>query len=389
MQMIERAITPVFRRVAGQYPVVTLTGPRQCGKTTLARHLFPDWDYVNMESPLIRAEFRDDPQGFLNRHAAPCIFDEIQNTPELASYLQVIVDERRENGLYILTGSHQPAVRSVITQSLAGRTAMLQLLPLSMEELAGAGLPTGRDELLLRGFLPRLYNDLELPAYEAYENYYMTYVERDVSSFVNLRQASAFDTFMRLLAGRIGQEVNYSSLSGDTGVSVTTVREWMSILTACYIIYPLQPYFVNAGKRLVKSPKIYFTEPGLAAYLLKIHKPEHVAQHPLVGNLFENMVVSELLKAACNRKSVASLYFYRDKGGLEVDAVIDSGAELTPVEIKSAYSYNSRFTDNIAAFRKLYPAARDGAVVYSGEPIEAGAGHPAWCHFTRAGGLLP
>ncbi len=390
MAIIPRAISPVFLKMLSQYPVVTLTGPRQCGKTTLAKYLLPGWNYVNMESPSARREFEDDPEGFMMRYSAPCIFDEVQNVPELPSQIQVAVDESGKVGQYVLTGSYQAALRRSVAQSLAGRTAILRLLPLSIAELKAAGIEMTRDELLLRGLMPRLFGTeiTDIDPYGYYDSYYQTYVERDVLSILSLRSLGAFDKFLRLLAGRVGQEVSLASLSNDIGVSRTTLAEWLSILIACYVIYPLESYSNNPGKRVIKTPKLYFTEPGLAAYLLKIHRPEHVETHPLIGHLFENLVVSEILKGKYNTASPADLYFYRDKSKLEVDLLLDRGNSLTPIEIKSAYTPNGKFSDNISTFRKHFPTADKGAVIYSGDTHPGGPQHVDWYNFADSARLL-
>ncbi len=268
-KIIERDASATILEAAEMYPVVTLCGPRQSGKTTLARHLFPDYDYVSLEDPDERMAFEHDPRGFLSMHKAPCIFDEVQNTPKLVSYLQSIVDREDRPGMYILTGSRQMELQETITQSLAGRSGMVDLLPLSQQELGRAGIQLTRDEKLFYGGLPRVHAQKLNPA-RAYSDYLRTYVERDVRQIINVRNVLAFETFIRLLASRVGQIVNYSSLAGDVGVSSMTIKEWISMLEASYIVFTLRPYHKNYGKRLTKSPKIYFTETGLVTALLGI-----------------------------------------------------------------------------------------------------------------------
>ena len=354
-----------------QYPVVTITGPRQSGKTTLARAVFPKCEYVNLESPDVRMQIRADARGFFARHPAPVIFDEIQNAPELVSYIQVEVDERHANSMYVLTGSHQPALRAAISQSLAGRTALLQLLPLSIGELSGAGMEISRDQLIFNGFMPRLY-DSGIEPTQLYSDYFQTYIERDVRQLINLRNLREFELFVRLLAGRVGQLLNRDSLASDVGVSSQTIAEWLSVLEASYVIYTLRPYYRNVGKRLVKSPKIYFTDVGLAAYLIGLTSVDQVATHPLVGNLFENMVVMDALKARTNRGRGTDLYFMRDYRGLETDLVVENGVKLDLYEIKSAMSFNPSFADSLVKLRQSIDCIGRTKVVYSGEKASLG-----------------
>lgn len=364
--MIQRKIQAELAQLAEEYKVVTITGPRQSGKTTLAKMQFPDYDYINLEDPETRSLAEKDAREFLHRHPAPIIIDEIQRLPMLLSYIQVECDKSNKKGQYILTGSHQPALKAGISQSLAGRTAVLQLLPLSIEELNEAGIVLDRDEYIFKGFMPQLYEE-NIDITRFYRNYYMTYVERDARQLVNIRNFTAFETFIKLLAGRVGQLVNMQSLSNDVGVSSTTISEWLSILEASYIIFRLPPYFENFGKRLTKSSKIYFTEVGLAAYLLELENSGMVTRDPLMGNLFENMVVVEALKARYNAGKDAGLYFFRDSNGMEIDLLQSAGRKLYPFEIKAARTYSSEFAKNIKTFRKLNDKTADGGVIYSGE----------------------
>ncbi|MBR1965476.1 MAG: ATP-binding protein [Lentisphaeria bacterium] len=364
--MIKRKIQDELAQLAKEYKVVTITGPRQSGKTTLAKMQFPDYDYVNLEAPETRNLAEKDAREFLHRHPAPIIIDEIQRLPMLLSYIQVECDKSNKKGQYILTGSHQPALKAGIAQSLAGRTAVLQLLPLSIEELKDAGINLDRDEYIFKGFMPQLYEE-NIDITRFYRNYYMTYVERDARQLVNIRNFSAFETFIKLLAGRVGQLVNLQSLSNDVGVSSTTISEWLSILEASYIIFRLPPYFENFGKRQTKSAKLYFTEVGLAAYLLELENPGMVARDPLMGNLFENMVIVEALKARYNVGKDANLYFFRDSHGMEIDLLQSSGRKLYPFEIKAARTYSSDFAKNIKKFSQINDKTADGCVIYSGE----------------------
>lgn len=374
--MINRKIETVAKEIWSKYPVLTITGPRQSGKTTLAKKIFTQCEYVNLERPDIREEVRVDARSFLSRHPAPVIFDEIQNVPDLVSYLQVEVDRVGRNSLYVLTGSHQPALQATISQSLAGRTGLLELLPLSIGELKDHGLSVARDELLYSGFMPRLY-DTGLDAARLYADYFQTYVERDARQLANLRNLRDFEIFVRLLAGRVGQLLNLDSLASDVGVSATTLRGWLSILETSYIIYQLRPYYRNFGKRFTKAPKIYFTEPGLVAYLLGIRAPDQVATHPLVGNLFENMVVMDLLKGRLNSGESSDLYYMRTNHGVEADVVVERAGKLDLIEIKSASTFHDEMAANLRALKKQLPdAIANLSVIYAGEDCSAGGGIP-------------
>lgn len=365
-KFIERDASAQILEAAEMYPVVTLCGPRQSGKTTLARHLFPGYDYVSLEDPDERMAFEHDPRGFLQQHAAPCIFDEIQNTPELASYLQGIVDKEDRPGMYILTGSRQMELQEAITQSLSGRSGMVDLLPLSQHELQKDGRALSRDEKLFYGGLPRIHAQKLKPA-RAYMDYLRTYVERDVRRIINVRNVSAFERFIRLLASRVGQIVNYSSLAGDVGVSATTIKEWISLLEASYIVFPLHPYYKNYGKRLIKSPKIYFTETGLVTALLGIKSEEMVGRDPLIGNIYENYVISEFLKNQLNKGSSPDLYFFRDSNGFEIDLILEPQRIPHPIEIKSAYTYNPDMSKNLRVFTALVPESKAATLIYAGK----------------------
>lgn len=367
--MIKRKIQQELAKLAQEYKVVTITGPRQSGKTTLARMQFPDYNYVNLEEPETRQLAERDAKEFLKRYSTPIIIDEIQRLPMLLSYIQVECDKSSAKGQYILTGSHQPALKAEIAQSLAGRTAILQLLPLSIEELTEAGIQLDRDEYLFKGFMPQLYEE-NIDITRFYRNYYMTYVERDARQLVNIRNFSSFEVFIKLLAGRVGQLVNLNSLAGDVGVSSSTLGEWLSILEASYIVFRLPPYFENFGKRLIKTPKLYFTEVGLAAYLLDLENPGMVTRDPLMGNLFENMVIVEALKARYNAGKDAGLYFFRDSNGLEIDLLQSANRKLYPMEIKAARTYNSDFAVNIRKFEKLNDKTAGGSVIYSGDNVQ-------------------
>ena len=333
----------------------------------MARALLKDYAYVSLETPDILRFAQEDPRGFLAQHPEKAIFDEIQRAPHLVSYLQGIVDESGTTGQFVLTGSHQLGLSAAITQSLAGRTGILNLLPFSMEELKAATVIFDTfEEYVFTGFLPGIYDRNQRPN-TAYANYYRTYIERDVRQIVQLKNASLFDKFMRLLAGRTGQVMNHQSLASDVGVDAKTIREWLSVLEASFVVFKLSPYFENFGKRVIKAPKYYFMDTGLLSYLLGIEKPEQVTRDPLVGQLFENLVVLEALKTRYNRGQVPNLYFYRDSHGNEIDLLYADGRNLIGIEIKSAATFASRFRKMLLRFSAKQQALQSGYVVYNGE----------------------
>lgn len=367
--MIRRHIENEFHLLLTEYPVVTLIGPRQAGKTTLAQQALPNYTYVNLEQPEIRQFAGEDPKAFLAQYPGKVIFDEIQRVPELLSYIQVSVDTKKENGKFVLTGSHQLQLRDAINQSLAGRTAILHLLPFSIAELEENNIGFARaEDYIYQGFLPRIYDQKQRPT-PAYSNYYQTYVERDVRQLINLKDLSQFEKFIKLLAGRVGQLMDYTSLAGDVGVSSNTIKHWLSILEASFIIYKLPPYFENFGKRVIKAPKYYFTDTGLLCFLLGIENVQQVGRDPLIGQLFENLVVMDLVKSFYNQGKSANLYFYRDSNGLEVDILFQQGRHLRPVEIKSSATYKPELLKSLKRFIELSPLMESGYLVYAGDPF--------------------
>lgn len=342
--MIPRAAAVSLAALARGFPIVSLTGPRQSGKTTLAQLAFPHLDYVSLELPQERAWATDDPVGFLDRFPDGVILDEVQHCPELFSHLQVRVDAARRMGMYVITGSQQFGLNERIAQSLAGRVGAISLLPLSIAELSKAGkIPASLDVTLSSGFYPALYDRDIAPALML-ANYVNTYLERDVRQFQAVRDLALFQRFLRLCAGRTGQLLNHADLASDAGVSAGTVRGWLSILQASYIITHLPPYHANLGKRVVKSPKLYFLDVGLAAHLIGIQDASQVATHPLRGALFETMVVGEFLKSRLNAGRPADLYFWRDSHGHEVDLLRQNGAVVDAVEIKAGATISSTQT---------------------------------------------
>lgn len=366
--MIKRKIQRELLTLVNEYPVVTILGPRQAGKTTLAKmSLGESYEYSNLEEPMVRSFALEDPKSYLAQFMGKVIIDEIQRCPELLSYIQVIVDEEKEVGRFVLTGSHQLKLQEAVTQSLAGRTAILNLLPLSIEELSSSAIKLDSfSEYCFKGFLPRIYDQDVRPS-TLYSNYYQTYVERDVKLLINLKDLTLFEKLMKLLAGRVGQLIDYSKLANDIGVDSKTIKNWLSILEASFIIYKLPPYFENFGKRVVKSPKYYFTDVGLLCFLLGIEKPSQVSRDPLVGNIFENLVVIEFLKKRYNSGKLANLYFFRDSNGNEVDIIMQKGRSLVPVEIKSASTFNKSFVKGLIKFRQLTPQSDKGQLIYSGD----------------------
>jgi predicted AAA+ superfamily ATPase len=363
--MIKRNISDHLLNLSEKYPVITITGPRQSGKTTLARAVFNQKEYLNLEMPDVREFARSDPRGFLNRIPEGAIIDEIQRVPELSSYIQGIVDEVRLNGMYILTGSQQFEVTNSISQSLAGRTALLKLLPFSIDELRRYDKSLHANEILYRGFYPRIY-DQNIEPTQAMADYFETYVERDLRQLIQIKNLSLFEKFIRLCAGRIGQILNLNNLANDVGVSHTTIKDWITILEASYIIFLLEPFALNVRKRLVKSPKLYFYDVGLASYLLGIEKISHVETHPLKGNLFENLVVIEVLKYRFNQGKRNNLNFYRDSHNNEVDLIYNIGRNAIPIEIKAAETVALDFFKGITAFEKFISVLPHGKIIVFG-----------------------
>ncbi len=364
--MITREITSRLIKLFNQYPIVTVMGPRQSGKTTLCRSSFPGLAYVNLESPDVRELAQTDPKLFLSRLDKGAVIDEVQRVPDLLSWLQVLVDEKRCNSLFVLTGSEQFQISRSISQSLAGRTALLRLLPFSFSEYQLAGGNREIDNMLFKGFYPRIHDQL-LDPNQALEDYIETYVERDVRQIGEIRNLSSFRRFIRLCAGRVGQLINLSSLGSDAGISHTTASEWLTILEASYITFRLPPWFSNIRKRLVKSSKLYFYDVGLACHLIGIRQPEQLAVHPLRGPLFENMILMEILKHNYNRGQRLELSFFRDSNGLECDLLYPTGNEMLGIEIKSATTIVSDWFTPMDKVAQLLPALTRRAIIHGGE----------------------
>lgn len=358
--MLARTAAQTARRFAEGFPVVAITGPRQAGKTTLARAVFSAKPYVNLEDPEERQFATDDPRRFLARFGEGAVIDEAQRCPALFSYLQTEVDRRGRMGEFILTGSQQFGLMSGITQSLAGRVGLIQLLPFSLPELAAAQrLPDDLDQLLFQGGYPPLYDRPVAPT-DWLPNYVMTYLERDVRQLLAVRDLTLFQRFVKLCAARTGQLLNLSSLAVDCGISHVTAREWLTVLEAAYLVHLLRPYHRNYGKRLVKTPKLYFLDTGLAAHLLGIRDAQTLATHAQRGALFETLVVAELVKRAFHAGQPADLYFWRDNVGHEVDLLWEQSGQLQAVAIKSGATLVS---DWLAAVKKWQMFAGDEAAV--------------------------
>ena len=370
--MITRDIAPHIRQLASLYPVLTVTGPRQSGKTTLCRNEFPDHRYVSLEDPDTRRFAHDDPRGFLAQFNQGVILDEIQRSPELPSDLQAIVDApNMKNGLYILTGSHQFELMQQVSQSLAGRTAIARLLPLSLAEAARHSTLPELPEQLLRGFYPRILAQGLNPS-QALSDYFATYIARDLRDLSVVHDLARFERFVRLCAGRVGQLLNLTSLGNDAGVSHTTARAWIDLLQTSYVVFLLPPWFTNTSKRLVKSPKLYFYDVGLASWLLNLRSAEHVARDPALGHLFENMLVIDALKQRFNVGESGELYFYRDATGNEVDLLVPNGRQFDAIEMKAGATINSDYFRGLAAFDNAFPTAMaSGSVVYGGVESQA------------------
>jgi predicted AAA+ superfamily ATPase len=385
--MISRHLTKKLKAAARDYPVVTVTGPRQSGKTTLVRAAFPRHRYASLEDPDARAFAMEDPRGFLGQFRGRVILDEVQRVPDLFSYIQGIVDDADRSGQFVLSGSQNFLLLNRVSQTLAGRCAVLRLLPFSRSELIGRpirdiakfiqmrrpGEPTDQEttaalfETLFTGGFPRIH-DKGLQPQGWLANYYQTYLERDVRDLLNVGDIEGFGRFVRLCAGRSGQLLNASSLAADAGVSHTTVRRWLSILEASFVIYLLRPHHRNFNKRLVKSPKLYFVDTGLLCYLLRIQSPTDLVSHAARGAIFETWVVSEALKNYYNRGAEPDIYFWRDSAGHEIDLLIDCGATQVPVEVKSGQTIASDFFAGIEYWRTLARQPDDPAgLVYGGD----------------------
>ncbi|NCC88291.1 MAG: ATP-binding protein [Clostridia bacterium] len=363
---INRSLVKTAREAFKYFPVLTITGPRQSGKTTMIKSEFTHLPYFSMEDIDIRRFAMNDPRGFLNQHPKGMILDEVQNTPELLSYIQGLVDEDSSKR-YILSGSSQFSVIKQITQSLAGRTAMLELLPLSYQEIKSEADKKSLDNILYSGFYPAIYAGKNIPKL-LYPSYTKTYLERDVRDLLNVKDIMLFQKFMRLCAGRIGSLFVASDLASELGVTVNTIKSWLSVLQASYIITMLPPWLENTTKRLVKTPKLYFCDTGLASYLLDIENEKLLMRDKMRGHLFENFIITEALKFRYNQGKESNLYFVRDSNGNEVDLILKHGDSFKCIEVKSSQTYNSEFEKGLKSVDSILgDRITDKAIIYAGD----------------------
>jgi predicted AAA+ superfamily ATPase len=350
--MIPRIATSTLTRLAKGFPVIALTGPRQSGKTTLAKHVFPNKTYVSLENPEELEFAQKDPKRFLARFKEGAILDEVQRCPSLLSWIQGLVDERSRMGDFVLTGSSQFELVAGITQSLAGRVGRVELLPLSIQELAQAHqLPSQLNTCLLQGGYPSIY-DRQVSPQDWFSNYIATYIERDVRQLIAVRDLTQFQRFVKMCAARSGQILNLAALGADCGLSASTAREWLSVLEASYLVTRIQPYYQNFGKRLVKTPKLYFLDVGLMAWLIGIRDTVTLDTHVSRGALFETFVVSELIKRQYNQGQNADLYFWRDSVGNEIDLLLDTPQGLQAIEIKSGSTFASDWIKGFKVWKR-------------------------------------
>lgn len=363
---LDRTIAATFRERLGQFPVVAVTGIRQAGKTTLVRHLLPDWDYVTLEDLDQRRFALEDPRGFLAEHPGRTVLDEFQRVPALTSYLQGVVDRTSSPGQYVLTGSQSYLLQEQVSQSLAGRVALLVLLPFSLAEGQHKPASQGLDDVLFRGGFPAVVAQ-DLPPAPWYSSYIATYVERDVRQILAVRDQVQFQSFLKLVAARVGQFLNLASLASDAAISVPTARQWLSVLEAGHVVQRVAPWFQNTGKRLVKTPKVYFTDTGLLCRLLELEAPGDLARHPQRGAVFENWVLTEILKAWHHRGEDPPVWFWRDTEGHEVDFVVQRAGRLHPVEVKAGTTVQPDFFRGLRYLAGQDATVTDGLVVFGGD----------------------
>lgn len=363
--MFDRNLEKKILEVSIKYRCLTLVGPRQSGKTTLTKKLFPKYQYFSFESPNTVELFNLDPKGFLDGLKGSAIFDEVQKVPQILSYLQEILDDKSDGRKFILTGSNNLQLSKNISQSLAGRTKIFHVLPLQRNEISEKKVQKDLDQTLYFGSYPRIYDE-ELNPTDWLGDYVHTYIEKDIRDTINITSLKSFNGFLRLIAGRVGQLINYNSLGADAGISQPTAKSWLSALETTYICFTLQPHFKNFNKRITKSPKVYFYDTGLLCYLLRIQNIDHLREHPLRGNIFENWVISEKMKDYYNKGEEPPLYFWRDSAGHEIDLIQDEGTFLDLIEIKSGKTFQKEFFDNIKWLNKLQNR-ESGLCIYGGD----------------------
>lgn len=365
--MIARNITTALQDLEGKYPVRTVTGPRQSGKTTLLRSLYPDKHYFSLETPDIREQIAEDPNSFFKKYGHQLILDEVQRVPKLLSYIQTIVDDDRSAD-FVLSGSQNLLMLEQISQSLAGRSSLFYLLPFSVEELKNTPFQeTDYEDWIFKGGYPRIY-DRAIPPERFYPDYIETYVQRDVRQVKSIGNLNLFTRFLSICAGHIGQTINYSQLAKQVGISVTSVQNWLSVLETSFIIYQLNPYFRNFNKRLVKSSKLYFYDTGLACSLLRLRTKDALDNYYQKGALFENFVLNEISKSYFNRGERPPIYFWRDQKGHEIDILLDLGGELLPIELKSGRTFSGSFFKNLRWFERVADLPiRQNIVIYGGD----------------------
>ena len=369
ISMIKRDLETKIKDASKKIGVISIIGPRQSGKTTLAKKVFPNYAYYNLENIRTREQIEADPKAFLEEYKNGVILDEVQKYPELLSYIQVVIDEEYSPARFIITGSENLLLSEKISQSLAGRVAIFELLPLSIMELNGSNLHSNLYQQILNGFYPRLYSQ-ELKPSDIYPDYIVTYIERDVRQIKNIGKLSNFQRFMQLLAGRVGQILNLTSLSNDVGVDYKTIDAWISVLESTYIAFRLQPYFENFGKRIIKSPKLYFYDTGLLSYLLGIDTTVELQTHHAIGSIFENLVITEFVKQIKNTRSSSHLYFWRNSEGNEIDLIVKNGQELYPIEVKLGSSFSKDYLKGISTWNKLIQKESLSSIVYTGDEMK-------------------
>ncbi|MEZ5196983.1 MAG: ATP-binding protein [Bacteroidales bacterium] len=362
---IKRQISETIRSAIDQFPVIMLTGPRQSGKTTLLQNEFPAFRYVNLEDPELRLWANEQPKDFLHNHSWPLIIDEAQYAPVLFSYIQLLVDENQQTGMYILSGSQNFLVMEKISQSLAGRSAILSLLPFSYPELAAANVVSDTNQMVVNGFFPRLFQTVENVSL-FYKSYINTYVERDIRQLANIGSLNDFIRFMKLCAGRCGQLLNLSSLATEAGISYNTCKSWLSYLTTGYVVKLIQPHHQNFSKKIVKTPKIYFTDTGLLCHLLGIDSRETLAIHAMRGAIFENLMYGELLKSRNNIGSDQDIFFWRDNHGTEIDFLLEKSTKIYAIEVKSGMNFHDTYLGNLIKYRKYNPDVEKLFLIYDG-----------------------